>query len=246
LGASFWIFQLVKFSALGLVAYITGRIAQKGLLRVNYTRKINHFAISFLPDWISTFFVHSSSNLMLATGALVSFSYFFLFLKPIRSRISLFSVMFAAINRPEDRPHTLFWFISQYAAAIMVMIPMYLYFQSQKLGGLALIPLLINNIGDGLAEPVGVRFGKHRYRTRGFLVSREYTRSLEGSLCILITGILIVLAYHSFFNPAQLIAAVITVPLIMTLAEAFSPHTWDAPFLILSGGLALAIIKKAL
>jgi dolichol kinase len=246
MSGSFWLFQVVKIFLLGMVAYATGLVASKKLLRVNYTRKINHFAISFLPDWLFSLFSIEHSRLEVGMGAVVSFFFFMLFLKPVRSRFRVFGVMFAAIDRPEDRPHTLFWFISQYAASIVVMVPLYWYFEKQGIGPLILLPLLINNIGDGLAEPVGVRFGKHRYATRALFGVKKYERSIEGSLCVLITGVLVILFHGSFFTMPQLIVSVIALPLVMTAAEAFSPHTWDAPFLLGSGGITLAVIMRVL
>jgi phytol kinase len=34
----------------------------------------------------------------------------------------------------------------------------------------------------------------------------------------------------------QFVLALAIIPLAMTLAEAWSPHTWDGPFLYLAGG----------
>ena len=46
------------------------------------------------------------------------------------------------------------------------MLPMIWLFGQWGLESLVVIPILINVIGDGLAEPVGVRFGKYRYKTK--------------------------------------------------------------------------------
>jgi hypothetical protein len=39
----------------------------------------------------------------------------------------------------------------------------------------------ITGVGDGLAEPVGIWLGKHKYKTRSCFSPRRYTRSWEGS-----------------------------------------------------------------
>jgi dolichol kinase len=96
--------------------------------------------------------------------------------------------------------------------------------------------VLVAGIGDGLAEPVGVRFGRHTYRTRALFTDRTYTRSLEGSACVLASGFLAVFLLRSQLDPTQLVLALAIIPLAMTLAEAWSPHTWDGPFLYLVGG----------
>ncbi|MCK4280746.1 MAG: hypothetical protein KAX10_01415 [Candidatus Lokiarchaeota archaeon] len=37
------------------------------------------------------------------------------------------------------------------------------------------------------------------------------------------------------FSPNQFIVALITISILMTLAKAFAPHSWDNPFLSISG-----------
>jgi len=108
------------------------------------------------------------------------------------------------------------------------------------------IPILINGIGDGLAEPVGIRFGRHAYQTRALFTKKRYTRTLEGSACVFVTSIIAVLLYNPLLSPSQFIAALLIIPILMTLAEAFSPHSWDSPFLFLVGGLSLAGILEYL
>jgi len=105
---------------------------------------------------------------------------------------------------------------------------------------LVMIPNLINEFGDGLAEPVGIRFGKHKYRTRslyykGKIWSGNFERSLEGSAMVFIVSIIVVLMYASVFTQPQLIALLVALPILMTLAEAISPHTNDGPMLALVG-----------
>ena len=61
---------------------------------------------------------------------------------------------------------------------------------------------------------------------------------------MLVAGLVAVVLFHASFTPAQFIAALLVVPLGMTLAEAFSPHTWDTPYMFLVGtGSVLGIMK---
>jgi len=244
MGISFWVFQLLKFIVLALVAYVSGLLAQKMILRVNYTRKINHFAISFLPELLMVAFAISNSTTNILVSTFISILYFVFFTKPIRSSVPLFATMFASIDRPEDRPYTLRWFMIQYFAAILVMIPVYFYFSSIGKISMVYIALFINNIGDGLAEPVGVKFGKHKYTVKAILTNKKYTHSIEGSLCIFVSAIVLLFVCRNDFTMPQLILAFAIVPLIATIAEAKSPHTMDAPFIIGTSALMLAIILK--
>ena len=82
--------------------------------------------------------------------------------------------MFKAVDRPEDRPYTLIWFSSQIISTLIIVIPFSVYFSRIDKIGLIFIPILINGLADGLVEPVGIRFGKHKYKTRACLSSREY------------------------------------------------------------------------
>ena len=49
--------------------------------------------------------------------------------------------------------------------------------------------------------------------------------------------------FHSGFTSSEFICALIIFPIVMTLAEAFAPHTWDTPFLFLFGFLTIYIVK---
>jgi len=102
-----------------------------------------------------------------------------------------------------------------------------------------MIIIIANGVGDGLAELVGIRFGKRKYTTYALFTQEKYVRSYAGSACVFITTFIAILAFHSYFSPIQFIAAVLTVPILITLAEAFSPHTWDSPLIYAVGGASL-------
>jgi dolichol kinase len=244
MNSTFWLFQTIKFISLGIVAYFVGLIAQKGLLRVNYTRKINHFTISFLPELLMFIFAITVTKINVVVSTAITIFYFVLFIKPVREKIPLCETMFAGINRPEDRPFTLLWFMVQYLLAIIVMLPLFMYYTSIGKMALAYIPLFINNIGDGLAEPVGIRFGKHTYSTTALFTKKRYIRTIEGSLCVFVTAVILLISAHSLFSKQQLTIALAIIPLASTIAEAKSPHTMDAPFIIGVSGILLAIIIR--
>ena len=153
--------------------------------------------------------------------------------------------MFASFDRPEDRPHTLYWFVTQIIGGYAVLLPMSAIFDRRDISNLLFIPILIHGFGDGLAEPVGIRYGRHKYNVRAFLDrSRRYTRRYEGSACVWLAGIVSVRAFQTSFTTAQLLAALIVVPLLTTLAEAWSPHTWDTPYMFLAGTVSLLAVKS--
>lgn len=104
---------------------------------------------------------------------------------------------------------------------------------------LVMIIIIANGIGDGLAEPVGIRYGKRKYTVYALFTKKKYVRSYLGSACVLVTTFIAILAFQHHFSSTQLITALLTIPILITLAEAFSPHTWDSPFIYGIGGISL-------
>jgi phytol kinase len=235
----FFLHQFVLLAICFGLYYITGELVQNQGIKVNYTRKINHFAIFFLPILLDILFVYEKSPVTKVLGLIIAISTLAVFIRPFRERSGIIRTMFLGFDRPEDRPHTLRWLSSQYIAAAVVIVPLVMYLASVHLEALAMIPLLINGLGDGLAEPVGVRFGRHKYNVRALFSDTIYQRSLEGSLCVLFAGILSIAAFSHLFTFPQFMAAILTVPLATTFAEAYSPHTWDTPFIYGAAGLLL-------
>jgi len=152
--------------------------------------------------------------------------------------------MFLSFDRPEDRPNTLWWLFTQVLVGYIVLVPSVMFFVLNGLEGLIWIPLLIIMFGDGLAEPVGIRFGKHKYETYALFSKKKYVRTLEGSACVFLASIIVIVVFHYSFTQLQFIIAMISIPFIMTFVEAFSPHTWDTPTLNLAGYCALYGITR--
>ena len=237
---------VAKGIALLVVMLSSGSLARYFAVRVNYTRKINHFAIFFLPVFIDKQFDAETFTdfVYLAISAVITTLSLLAFYEPIRKLIPPYQLMFEGFDRPEDRPYTLAWIWTQFAAGFAIMLPMIWLFGHWDLASLVLIPILINVVGDGLAEPVGIRFGTHEYKTKALFTNKEYVRTLEGSACVLITGFIVVAMHFEYFTTTQFILSMLLVPLLMTLTEAYSPHTWDTPFLMFTGYMSLLLIMQ--
>ncbi|MGE0809704.1 MAG: hypothetical protein AB7N69_03690 [Immundisolibacter sp.] len=236
---NFWLNELLKAIVLYGSAYFLGLWVIRRGVRVNYTRKIFHFILFFCPLFLADHLPFQAS----VTTTLLSGLMFLLcigtFVRPLRAKSAFLSTAYAAIDRPEDRPFTLLWVSTQVVATYLVIVLMVLWLAQYGKQPLIYIAVLVAGIGDGLAEPVGVRFGKRKYRVKALFTDRSYTRSLEGSACVFLSAILAILILRPQFSETQLLLAFAIVPIAMTLAEAFSPHTWDGPFLYLVGGLSL-------
>lgn len=221
-----------------IVAFIGGLLVRHKGIRTNYTRKINHFTLFFLPVFVSIWFPYEESLVTTILGLAVSIASLIMYIKPIQERVGIIQTAFLSFDRPEDRPHTLLWLSTQYVATYLMLIPVMIFLDSVGKMSLLIIPTLINGIGDGLAEPIGVRFGRHTYEAHALFSKRKYVRSIEGSACVFVTGIITLLTLHSSFSSNQFNIALVVIPIVMTLAEAIAPHTWDSPFLYAVSGLA--------
>ncbi len=234
--------QFSEFVFIHVIAFLEGLLVLNCGWRVNYTRKINHFFVFFSPYLLKIFFPYQENLKTQIIIALVGLSTLIIYLKPIRERIPLVATMFAAFDRPEDRPHTLKWLFTQYLATYAVAVPLWLLFD--KTGHTEAIPIiiLINAIGDGLAEPIGITWGKHKYKVKALFTNKLYERSLQGSACVFATAVIALAVYRNNFSGLQFMASLLLVPATATVAEAKSPHTWDSPFIFLFTGLSLLLI----
>ena len=242
--SAFWLNTIIKCLSLWTIAYGTGSLVYYKDVKVNYTRKINHFALFFLPMYLDTIIPYGKSIEFITMGGFLSVLTLIIYISPVRSKVPFIARMFLSFDRPEDRPYTLKWLSTQIAAGYIIIIPMIFLFYKEGLSNLIFIPILINGIGDGLAEPVGIRFGRLKYKTYALFSKRKYVRTIEGSACVFITSVIVIFLFKSCFSPAEFICALIFIPIAMTLAEAFAPHTWDTPFLFFVGYMSLYIITR--
>lgn len=235
----YWQHHAILYTLLFSIQYMCGLLVIHRNVKVNYTRKIFHFTFFFLPVSLLSVVEYEYSAATFAMDIVCVFVFFAFFIAPIRSRVKLISIMFHSFDRPEDRPLTLIWLFSQFAASYLVLIPLLLYFYRHDMLPLIMIIILANGLGDGLAEPVGIRYGKRKYTTYALLTKKKYVRSYVGSACVFMATFMAILIYQQYFSTIQLIAALLTIPILITLAEAFSPHTWDSPLIYAVGGVSI-------
>ena len=253
---SFFSFGLTKIIVVGAVSLLGGLLCRKfcgtdekgyivydrpSKFKVNYTRKLQHFA-AYLVPLINPFGKHEGLLPHLWETLFVMLT-FLLLIKPLRENCRFFMLQFNSMDRPEDRPHTLKWII---LGNLLPGLLLSVYFQNLFENVLhepylVMIIVIAVSIGDGLAEPVGKYLGKHKYTVPAWNFKRRYTRSIEGSACVFITTLIAILAFHGEFHTArQMVAALIVLPPLMTFAEAFAPHSMDTPLMMLSGYSVLA------
>ena len=102
-------------------------------------------------------------------------------------------LQYNSMDRPEDRPNTLKWIVAfNIIPGTLLILIFPLLFAPLGQEDLVLIFVFVTGIGDGLAEPVGVYFGKrgntHQYKVRSCTSTKKYIRSYEGSTCVWLSG----------------------------------------------------------
>ncbi|KAF4318741.1 hypothetical protein JM18_006532 [Phytophthora kernoviae] len=236
--SSFWFFLLPKVLVMMGVSTLGGIICRffcivddagyviterSSVFKVNYTRKFQLLAAYLVP--------------LLVKPDEESCA-------PIRERSTLFMLQFNSLDRPEDRPHTLKWIVAgNVFPGLFVLLFFRWLFARTTQSDLVFILVFVTSIGDGLAEPVGIAFGKHKYSTSTCCSKRKYTRSFEGSACVFLSGIIFpALQYYDFDTSMQLWLTMIILPFVVAYAEATAPHTMDAPVLMAATGLVLYTI----
>jgi hypothetical protein len=204
--------------------------------KVNYTRKLQHFAAYIIPLIGPAAAPYGIIPHLWET--LWVLLVFLLLIEPIRTRSTFFMLQFNSMDRPEDRPYTLKWIImgNILPGLLLSIVAQQVFEDLLHEHHLALIIVLIVGIGDGLAEPVGIHWGKKKYMVPSWNMKKRYIRSYVGSACVYITSIICVLVFYKDFNNVnEFVAALLLIPFVMTLAEAFAPHSMDTPVMMILG-----------
>lgn len=240
---TFFLLELVKFISFWVLAFILGNWVQNYGIKINYTRKIHHFALLFFPIFLASHFSHQTSELMGLVGA---FGFVWTLLPfYFRKNHVFLERCYLSFDRPEDRPYTLLWLYTQFFASITIVISLALaaeiYF-GIFWADIGLLVICLAMIGDGLAEPIGVRFGRIKYKTYALFTKKLFFRTVEGSLTVFISTIGVLVWFGDIFTEKQFICAIAVLPLTLMCTEAISPHTWDGPFLLGISGILVCFI----
>lgn len=201
------------------VGFLCGLLKRVGRARTGDTRKLFHFAILSAAAVLSGAWGLAGVNLL---GGLVT-AYVLLVLWRGEG-----SLVFEALARESDAPRRSLLVALPLAATAMGGV-----LATSLFGAFSTVGFAVSGCADALAEPVGIRWGRHRYRTPGFGSGVPSTRSLEGSLTVLVAGTVaaaIALALTGGAYPGGLLRQV-GVPLAVgtagAIVEAVSPHGLD-------------------
>ena len=68
------------------IQYVTGSLVYYKGIKVNYTRKINHFALFFVPMFLDKFIPVKPSLELLIIGSILAVTGLIIYIKPVRNK----------------------------------------------------------------------------------------------------------------------------------------------------------------
>ena len=211
-----------SYLCLSLAAYLKTRIG----LRTGDTRKLFHALI-----FTSAFIVQAFGGFVAVCvfGTMVSMVVGLAVLRGPNDGL------YEALAREQDEPSRTYYIVVPHFATMIGGLASNIFF-----GPLALVGYLVGGLGDAAGEPVGIRWGRHRYPG-----TAKATKTLEGSIAVLTASVLALLIGVAITPELHFsLRSAIALPLIAmvcTLVEAFSPRGWDNVFMQIVPTLLVAI-----
>jgi phytol kinase len=183
-------------------------------VRTAYTRKIFHFMIFTMATIVHLVWqLPGVTVLGLVTTSIVLYGVW---------RGDGFA-FYEALARPSDAPHRTLFIIVPLITTILGGIAVNSFFARY-----AYIGYLVTGWGDAVGEPVGSRWGRHRYSVPS-LSGVSATRSIEGSLAVFLVGSAAATAgFYAYGNaPEYAVWIGLACGFAGAVVEAFSTHGLD-------------------
>lgn len=196
------------------IAWVVGWLRCTRNVRTAYTRKIFHFTIFTMATIVHLRWgLPGVTVLGIVTTSVVGFGVW---------RGDGFP-FYEALARPSDAPHRTMFIIVPLLTTIAggvatnTFFPLYAY-----------VGYLVCGWGDAVGEPVGSRWGRHKYRVPS-LSGVPATRSIEGSLAVFLVGSAAAIGgFYAYGNPPRhAIVIGLACGLAGALVEAVSTHGLD-------------------
>ena len=99
MNTDFWLFQLTCVFVHFTIAYCNGLLVRHKNVKVNYTRKINHFFLFFLPVFLNSIFVYEKTLQSTIVGIFVMTFTLIIYIKPLRTRLPLIGTAFLSFDQ---------------------------------------------------------------------------------------------------------------------------------------------------
>jgi phytol kinase len=163
-----WLYYApVSIAVLASTALLAGWLKLKKGVKVNYTRKVFHI-LNF--TYAAGAFLFGGTVAVLFFGGRGMGAMLLVMLLPDGN------ILLEGIAREQDIPHRRFYIIVPFAATAVAGLV-----DSALIPQFAVVGYLVSGWGDAAGEPVGTRWGRHRYKVKA-LWGVACTRSVEGSM----------------------------------------------------------------
>lgn len=212
------ILSVLSVSAFVILAggYLAGSLKRHAGWPTGYTRKLFHFFIFFSAVGLHLWGGMPAVNILgIEMGVFVLWA-----VKAGRGNF-----FFEAMAREKDFPRRGYFVIIPYVATAVGGLTSNLLF-----GACAVMGYALCGAADAVAEPVGVRFGRHKYNVPSLKRVKTSERSIEGSLSVLIVSLVLsFLFFHFFYGMAVIHAGLgsLLLSLVLVFVEALSFHGAD-------------------
>ncbi len=219
--------RVVSYVAVVLLIYTaSGYLKVKGGWRTGDTRKINHTATLVLGVlWFLTLPLDRARPTFWVAGTVLALAISAVCWARGRGGSRY---IFAGYAREKDAPHEAFHIWFSFVVALTAILLIDVVFQDRFILAMA---VLLLGIGDAMGEPIGIRFGRHRYTVSGILTAEPSVRTLEGSGGVLAASFIAACAglwlFGGVTSPVTMIAVAALLAGCVTGVEAYSPHGLD-------------------
>ncbi len=223
----------VSSAAILVSGILAGALKKYAGWKTAYTRKTLHFLIFFTAVGLHVWKGMPAVNILgVGMGIFVLFA--------VKAGDGNF--FFESMAREKDSPRRGYFIVVPYLTTAAGGLISNLFFGTSAIMGYALC-----GAADAIAEPVGERFGKHRYLVPSLKKVRVAERSLEGSFSVLVVSAVLswlffVYLYHLPFPSALAASAILSVT--VAVVEAASFHGVDnLTIQVAASGLTYLFLK---
>lgn len=197
-------------------ACLSGWLKVKVKVRTPYTRKIFHFIIFSAAGLLQYYYgLHSVTLMGIIVFLIVLIAVW------IGERLWFYNALARETDRPYERRFILFPLMATALGGILSNI----FFPST-----AYIGYFVGGWGDAVGEPVGTKWGKHRY-TVPTLFGVRATRSIEGSFAVMLVSTLItficLINLFASYGYSNILLMSFTCGIAGAAVEAISSHGLD-------------------
>jgi phytol kinase len=209
-------FMFVSAVAIVASGLLAGALKKYAGWKTGYTRKTLHFLIFFTAVGLHMWGGMPAVNVLgVGMGLFVLYSV-------VAGDGNFF---FESMAREKDFPRRGYFIVVPYLTTAAGGLISNLLF-----GGSVIMGYALCGAADAIAEPVGVRFGKHKYKVPSLRKVKVAERSLEGSFSVFFVSWALSLLLFVYFYRLPLensLIASFVLSLVLTLVEAVSFHGSD-------------------